>query len=507
MSCFVRARARRVGVLEDGVLRVGELLVVVEEVLAPQAGDAARVRRRRPGPSRPRRCRGRRRCRCRRSRSRATSARCRAAGSGRYGTSGAGPSQRSKSRCGRRARSASSCRSTAAAGCSTPWRRGPRRSPRRGCARSPRWTHGRAAALRADLEELARAGRPPRPSAGPRGCCGSTASRRRRACRRRGPGSRPGACQWSGVAIKTASTPRSSRTSRMSPTALAADRACSRRAGRRPSAASYRRRRRKPPRRPSARTTAGEVDIVYRSFQLDPSAPTEPTQTVAEHLGAKYGGGPEAGRQMVERTEAVAAEEGLPFRLAEAQRANTADAHRLLHLALAESPEAPGATGGGAAGGVLPARRERRRPRRAPGRRRDRSASTRSRRRRCWPATRTPTRSSTTSARRRRSAPPGCRSSSSTGSTASPAPSRSRSSPRCSIAPGRRRTRARRRRRRRRLRPGRLRGLEDQPSGHADLLEERLVVTDRRPARPRTTPGADQLARLASRGCSSARRA
>ena len=36
----------------------------------------------------------------------------------------------------------------------------------------------------------------------------------------------------------------------------------------------------------------------------------------------------------------------------------------------------------------------------------------------------------------RRSAPPGCRSSSSTGSTASPAPSRSRSSPRCSSAPG-----------------------------------------------------------------------
>jgi predicted DsbA family dithiol-disulfide isomerase len=87
-------------------------------------------------------------------------------------------------------------------------------------------------------------------------------------------------------------------------------------------------------------STAGrDVDIVYRSFQLDPAAPTEPSQTVAEHLGAKYGGGPEAGRQMVERTEAVAAEEGLPFRLAEAQRANTADAHRLLHLALAESPD------------------------------------------------------------------------------------------------------------------------------------------------------------------------
>lgn len=77
-----------------------------------------------------------------------------------------------------------------------------------------------------------------------------------------------------------------------------------------------------------------DVEIVYRSFQLDPAAPRVPEQTVAEHLGAKYGGGPAAGQQMVERTEAVAAEEGLLFRLGEAQRVNTVDAHRLLHLAL-----------------------------------------------------------------------------------------------------------------------------------------------------------------------------
>jgi predicted DsbA family dithiol-disulfide isomerase len=79
---------------------------------------------------------------------------------------------------------------------------------------------------------------------------------------------------------------------------------------------------------------ADDVEIVYRSFQLDPAAPRVPEHTVAEHLGAKYGGGPAAGQQMVERTEAVAAEEGLLFRLGEARRANTVDAHRLLHLAL-----------------------------------------------------------------------------------------------------------------------------------------------------------------------------
>ena len=79
---------------------------------------------------------------------------------------------------------------------------------------------------------------------------------------------------------------------------------------------------------------ADGVDVVYRSFQLDPAAPRVPVQTVAEHLGSKYGGGPAAGQQMVDRTEAVAAEEGLLFRLGEAQRVNTVDAHRVLHLAL-----------------------------------------------------------------------------------------------------------------------------------------------------------------------------
>jgi predicted DsbA family dithiol-disulfide isomerase len=55
---------------------------------------------------------------------------------------------------------------------------------------------------------------------------------------------------------------------------------------------------------------------------------------VAEHLGNKYGGGPEAGLRMIERVEAIAAEEGMTWRHREAIRVNTLDAHRLLHLAL-----------------------------------------------------------------------------------------------------------------------------------------------------------------------------
>ncbi|GGF39582.1 DSBA oxidoreductase [Marmoricola endophyticus] len=81
---------------------------------------------------------------------------------------------------------------------------------------------------------------------------------------------------------------------------------------------------------------ADEVEVVYHSFLLDPDAPQEPVESVAESLGRKYGGGPDAGRAMVAQVGSVAAEEGLDFRLAEAQRASTVDAHRLLHLALAE---------------------------------------------------------------------------------------------------------------------------------------------------------------------------
>jgi predicted DsbA family dithiol-disulfide isomerase len=88
---------------------------------------------------------------------------------------------------------------------------------------------------------------------------------------------------------------------------------------------------------------AADVEVVWHSFQLDPGAPAEPIESVAEHLGRKYGGGPAAGSQMIDRVEAVAAEEGLVYRLHQAQRADTVDAHRLLHLALEEGgPETQG---------------------------------------------------------------------------------------------------------------------------------------------------------------------
>jgi len=77
-----------------------------------------------------------------------------------------------------------------------------------------------------------------------------------------------------------------------------------------------------------------QVEVVWRSFQLDPSAPTEPTEKVALSLERKYGGGPAGIAQMMGQVKQVAAEVGLDFtKHADALHLNTVDAHRLLHAA------------------------------------------------------------------------------------------------------------------------------------------------------------------------------
>ena len=81
---------------------------------------------------------------------------------------------------------------------------------------------------------------------------------------------------------------------------------------------------------------ADEVDVVYRSFELDPTAPQHGTESVAEALGRKYGGGAAGARTMMDRVAQVASEVGLEFDYADATHTKTVDAHRLLHLALAE---------------------------------------------------------------------------------------------------------------------------------------------------------------------------
>jgi predicted DsbA family dithiol-disulfide isomerase len=79
----------------------------------------------------------------------------------------------------------------------------------------------------------------------------------------------------------------------------------------------------------------GDVDVVWRAFELDPSAPRvrDTSQTYAERLASKYGTQPAQAQGMIDRMVDTAAADGLEFRFDRIRPGNTFDAHRLLHLA------------------------------------------------------------------------------------------------------------------------------------------------------------------------------
>jgi len=79
---------------------------------------------------------------------------------------------------------------------------------------------------------------------------------------------------------------------------------------------------------------ADEVEVVYRSFELDPTAPAHGHELSTGVLARKYGRPEAEMRQMQQQLIDLAAEEGLAFRLFDTVHTNTVDAHRLLHLAL-----------------------------------------------------------------------------------------------------------------------------------------------------------------------------
>lgn len=82
-----------------------------------------------------------------------------------------------------------------------------------------------------------------------------------------------------------------------------------------------------------------EVEVVWHSFQLDPSAPQQPEITVAQRLSEKYGVSTADAAQMMARVEGLAAEEGMTWRHADSLHVSTLDAHRLLHLAKSEGKQ------------------------------------------------------------------------------------------------------------------------------------------------------------------------
>ncbi len=76
-----------------------------------------------------------------------------------------------------------------------------------------------------------------------------------------------------------------------------------------------------------------DVDLTWRSYQLDPSAPATSEGDPADRLAEKYGMSRAQAEAAQARVTGVAAEAGLEFHLERSKSGNTFDAHRLLHYA------------------------------------------------------------------------------------------------------------------------------------------------------------------------------
>jgi predicted DsbA family dithiol-disulfide isomerase len=78
-----------------------------------------------------------------------------------------------------------------------------------------------------------------------------------------------------------------------------------------------------------------DVEVEWKAFELDPNA-TSGAQHEGDHAGRlarKYGMDVAQAKQMLETMTATAAAEGLEFHFERAVRANTVDAHQVIHLA------------------------------------------------------------------------------------------------------------------------------------------------------------------------------
>jgi predicted DsbA family dithiol-disulfide isomerase len=83
-----------------------------------------------------------------------------------------------------------------------------------------------------------------------------------------------------------------------------------------------------------------DVEIVWRSFELDPALPAD-AGSADEELARRRGLTLAEARAMHEETERMGAEIGIRFDFARARRGNTFDAHRVLHMARAEGRQTP----------------------------------------------------------------------------------------------------------------------------------------------------------------------
>lgn len=76
-----------------------------------------------------------------------------------------------------------------------------------------------------------------------------------------------------------------------------------------------------------------EIDIEWKSFQLDPAMQHEPGKTIHEYLAERKGFSVQKAKELNAQVTGMAAAEGLKYDFDKAVVANSFDAHRFSHLA------------------------------------------------------------------------------------------------------------------------------------------------------------------------------
>ncbi len=75
------------------------------------------------------------------------------------------------------------------------------------------------------------------------------------------------------------------------------------------------------------------VQVIWKSFQLDPSTISDPNMSTIDHLAEKKGWSKVQANETINHVTNLAKEVGLDFHFEKAVVANSFDAHRLSHLA------------------------------------------------------------------------------------------------------------------------------------------------------------------------------
>ena len=78
---------------------------------------------------------------------------------------------------------------------------------------------------------------------------------------------------------------------------------------------------------------AGQVELIYKSYQLDPNTPSDSNKTMHEVLAVKYGMSIEKAKEMTQGVAARAQEVGLTYNFDDMTVENTLKAHRIVKWA------------------------------------------------------------------------------------------------------------------------------------------------------------------------------